>query len=125
MLPLEIVSAHWNWNLTITRLTLGTCFKDTSLCMVFQELELSMFCLIDGFPSISRMIRCLHELHWTTEAADCLKVFKNKYPSHAQNTASRALEKDIDIALATKAKEAGIAFGMTHYHKLSIIIFTL
>ncbi|KAK3922885.1 WD and tetratricopeptide repeats protein 1 [Frankliniella fusca] len=50
-----------------------------------------------------RMIRCLHELHWTATASDCLKVFKNKYPSHAQNTACRALERDIDTA-ASKIK---------------------
>lgn len=51
------------------------------------------------------MIRCLHELRWTTAASDCLKVFKNKYPAHAQSNACRALEKDIDIVVAAKAKE--------------------
>lgn len=50
-----------------------------------------------------RMIRCLHELQWTTAAVDCLKVFKNKYPSHSQNTSCRALEKDIEI-VASKIK---------------------
>lgn len=54
-----------------------------------------------------RMIRCLYELLWTSAAADCLKIFKNKYPSHAQNTACRALEKDIETALGAKAKEEG------------------
>lgn len=53
-----------------------------------------------------RMIRCLHELQWTTAAADGLRVFKNKYPSHAQNTACRALEKDIETAVVTQSKEA-------------------
>ncbi|XP_034253371.1 WD and tetratricopeptide repeats protein 1-like [Thrips palmi] len=53
-----------------------------------------------------RMIRCLHELQWTTVASDCLKVFKNKYPSHAQSNACRALEKDIETARVNKEKEA-------------------
>lgn len=51
------------------------------------------------------MIRCLHELQWTAVASDCLKVFKNKYPSHAQSNACRALEKDIETAVAAKEKE--------------------
>lgn len=52
-----------------------------------------------------RMIRCLHELQWTALASDCLKVFKNKYPSHAESNACRALEKDIETAVAAKEKE--------------------
>lgn len=51
------------------------------------------------------MIRCLHELQWNAMATDCLKVFKNKYPSHV-HTACRALEKDIETAAANEAKES-------------------
>jgi len=41
------------------------------------------------------MVRCLLELKWNKEASDCLRVFKNKFPSHAQGHACRALEKDM------------------------------
>lgn len=51
-----------------------------------------------------RLARCLHELHWTIEALECLQVFKSKFPEHAQSHACEALDRDIRAAISTKTE---------------------
>jgi len=49
-----------------------------------------------------RLARCLYELSWTTEALDCLLLFKAKFPDNASSKTCEALEKDIRAAIFSK-----------------------
>jgi len=49
-----------------------------------------------------RLARCLYELSWTTEALDCLLLFKAKFPDNASSKTCEALEKDIRAAILSK-----------------------
>ncbi|XP_076810630.1 WD and tetratricopeptide repeats protein 1-like [Clavelina lepadiformis] len=51
-----------------------------------------------------RLIRCLYELRWLSEAKVCMKNFKNNHPDYASNRACQALEKDIKSALKSHEK---------------------
>ncbi|XP_013779235.1 WD and tetratricopeptide repeats protein 1-like isoform X1 [Limulus polyphemus] len=56
------------------------------------------------FKAHFRLARCLYELHWTREALDCLQVFKNKFPGHAQSHACVALDRDIKAAISSSSE---------------------
>jgi len=49
-----------------------------------------------------RLARCLYELSWTTEALDCLLLFKAKFPDNASSKSCEGLEKDIRAAIFSK-----------------------
>jgi len=49
-----------------------------------------------------RLARCLYELSWTTEALDCLLLFKAKFPDNASSKTCEVLEKDIRAAIFSK-----------------------
>jgi len=49
-----------------------------------------------------RLARCLYELSWTTEALECLLIFKAKFPDSASSKTCEALEKDIRAAIFSK-----------------------
>jgi len=53
-----------------------------------------------------RLSRCLYELQWIKEAADCLQIFKTKYPEHAQSNACEALDRDIKAANFSKTPDS-------------------
>jgi len=52
-----------------------------------------------------RMARCLTDLEWLKEAADCLDLFKAKHPEHRKSGACSQLEKDL-AALQEKANNS-------------------
>ncbi|XP_064627626.1 WD and tetratricopeptide repeats protein 1-like [Lineus longissimus] len=52
-----------------------------------------------------RLARCLYELSWTKEAADCLLYFKNKFPDYAKNPACEALDRDISAAIHCRTEQ--------------------
>ncbi|XP_074645517.1 WD and tetratricopeptide repeats protein 1-like [Tubulanus polymorphus] len=52
-----------------------------------------------------RLARCLFELQWTQEAADCLRYFKRRFPDYASNSVCETLDKDIRAAIFAKSEE--------------------
>ncbi|KAH3888973.1 hypothetical protein DPMN_013018 [Dreissena polymorpha] len=46
-----------------------------------------------------RLSKCLNELQWCSEAFECLKHFKSKFPDYASSKACEQLDKDIKAAL--------------------------
>ena len=42
-----------------------------------------------------RMVRCLYELSWYSEAKEGLRSFKEKYPQHSTSQACKTLDRDI------------------------------
>ncbi|KAG8451258.1 hypothetical protein GDO86_003475 [Hymenochirus boettgeri] len=51
-----------------------------------------------------RLARCLFELHYVSEALECLEEFKLKFPDQAQSSACDALDRDIRMALFSKTE---------------------
>ncbi|XP_018100480.1 WD and tetratricopeptide repeats 1 L homeolog isoform X2 [Xenopus laevis] len=49
-----------------------------------------------------RLARCLFELHYVSEALECLEEFKVKFPDQARSSACDALDRDIRVALFSK-----------------------
>lgn len=60
----------------------------------------------DYFKAHFRLARCMYELHWTKEASECLQLFKEKFPDHAQSSACESLEKDIKAAVFAEEAES-------------------
>lgn len=58
-----------------------------------------------------RLAKCLNELSWTSEAFECLKHFKSKFPDYATSRACEQLDKDIRAALFAKTTETGMQYG--------------
>jgi WD and tetratricopeptide repeat-containing protein 1 len=54
-----------------------------------------------------RLARCLTDLEWLVEAAECLELFKVKHPEHRKSGACSQLEKDLAAAQekASNSKE--------------------
>ncbi len=49
-----------------------------------------------------RLSKCLFELSWSTEAHECLKIFKEKFPDYATSNACESLDRDIKAAIYSK-----------------------
>ena len=46
-----------------------------------------------------RLVRCLYELKWCSEAKECLEIFIKRFPEYANSNACDALVKDIKTKL--------------------------
>lgn len=57
----------------------------------------------DYFKAHYRLVRCLHDLEWYREAADCFEGFKNKFPDQSDNELCKGLNKDIQKAIGSKS----------------------
>ncbi|WAR08495.1 WDTC1-like protein [Mya arenaria] len=51
-----------------------------------------------------RLAKCLNELSWCTEAFECLKHFKSKFPDYATSRACEQLDKDIRAAMFARTE---------------------
>lgn len=56
----------------------------------------------DHLKAHFRLAKCLFELSWTKEAADCLSFFKSKFPDYATSNACESLDRDIKAAIFSK-----------------------
>ena len=52
-----------------------------------------------------RLTKCLYELRWLKEAKLCLKAFKSKHPTYAEQPICTDLERDIKSAIKSSAKQ--------------------
>ncbi|GAB6027757.1 WD and tetratricopeptide repeats [Chamberlinius hualienensis] len=58
----------------------------------------------DHLKTNFRMAKCLLELKRVKEADECLKIFKERFPDHANSSACKGLAKDIETALSTNTE---------------------
>ena len=56
----------------------------------------------DYYKAHYRLVRCLYDLEWYREAADCFEVFRDKFPEQSDNELCNGLNRDIQKAITTK-----------------------
>ncbi|GFN97618.1 WD and tetratricopeptide repeats protein 1 [Plakobranchus ocellatus] len=52
-----------------------------------------------------RLARCLHELSWSQEAFECLRLFKQQFPDYAKSPACETLDRDIKAAIFSQTED--------------------
>ena len=51
-----------------------------------------------------RLARCLHELAWSQEAFECLRLFKQQFPDYAKSPACETLDRDIKASIFSQTE---------------------
>ncbi|GFR72219.1 WD and tetratricopeptide repeats protein 1 [Elysia marginata] len=52
-----------------------------------------------------RLARCLHELSWSQEAFECLRLFKQQFPDYAKSQACDTLDRDIKASIFSQTED--------------------
>ena len=88
--------------------------RDGDVYAALRDCYTALHLDINHMKAHFRLARCLYELSWTTEALDCLLLFKAKFPDNASSKTCEALEKDIRAAIFSKnsGKSMLCAFGV-------------
>ena len=76
--------------------------RDGDVYAALQDCYTALHFDVNHMKAHFRLARCLYELSWTTEALDCLLLFKAKFPDNASSKTCEALEKDIRAAIFSK-----------------------
>jgi len=78
------------------------CVRDGDVYAALRDCYAALHLDINHLKAHFRLARCLYELSWTTEALECLLLFKAKFPDNASSKMCEALEKDIRAAIFSK-----------------------
>uniref|UniRef100_H2ZN13 Anaphase-promoting complex subunit 4 WD40 domain-containing protein n=1 Tax=Ciona savignyi TaxID=51511 RepID=H2ZN13_CIOSA len=79
---------------------------DGDVYAALRDCHTALFCNPNHVKAKFRLARCLYELHWLTEAQECLRDLKEKFPDFRNNRALVALERDVKSAIKQdKTKE--------------------
>jgi len=84
------------------RLTAMCTARDGDVYGALRDCYTALHLDVNHMKAHFRLARCLYELSWTTEALDCLQLFKAKYPDNASSKTCEALDKDIRAAILSK-----------------------
>jgi len=77
-------------------------FRDGDVYAALRDCSTALYLDVNHIKAHFRLARCLYELSWTTEALECLLLFKAKFPDNASSKTCEALEKDIRAAIFSK-----------------------
>jgi WD and tetratricopeptide repeat-containing protein 1 len=80
-------------------------FRDGDLYAALRDCHAAIHADPNHLKAHFRLARCLYELSWTKEAADCLLYFKNKFPDYAKNPACEALDRDINAVIQCRTEQ--------------------